>query len=726
MATFIDLYDFSNDDAVGYLPYIPGGGLVVDAAGNLIGTTERGGAGNAGAVFEIPYLGGGAYGTATPLLAFPTQQSGPTHPDGSDPAGTLFIDASGNLIGTAQSGGANGQGVVYEITNTANGYVAAASPLVSFSSNVSGALPFAPYGPDTGLVADSAGNLFGVTTGGGYLDADNFQMGTVYEIKHNADGSYASTPTVIADFTGGDGEMPESSLIVDKNGDLFGTTIEGGTSKTNGVSNNDGVVFEIAHNADGSYSAPVTLADFTGPTGSPTPGEQPRGQLAMDAAGDLFGTTTDGGDSNNDGTVFEIAYSNGSYQPLRTLVAFNSTDGRSPIGGLLVDAAGNLFGATSSGGANGFGTVFEITAASGYSQLITVVNFTGPTGAAPGHFDESTLSVDAAGNLFGVTRTGGANGDGNVFEITDSGFQVACYCSGTLIEVTRGRQRKVENLKIGDKVRTASGALRPIKWIGRRSYAGRFIRGRKDILPVCFKAGSLGDNVPERDLRISPQHAMYFATANQGGMLVEAKDLINGVSIVQDEAAERVDYFHIELDSHDVIVAEGALSETFIDDDSRGMFHNAREYETLYADVGQPASYCAPRLNEGYEIEAVRARLAQRAGLLPSSGTPRLGALRGYVDRIRASSIAGWAQSNDAPEAPVCLDIFIHGKLIGRVLANAYRKDLERAGLGSGRHAFTFTPPGGLDLTPEAVEVRRSADQTSLARSNAGRTSAAA
>ena len=65
-------------------------------------------------------------------------------------------------------------------------------------------------------------------------------------------------------------------------------------------------------------------------------------------------------------------------------------------------------------------------------------------------------------------------------------------------------------MKIGDKVRTASGALRPIKWIGRRSYGGRFVMGRKDILPICIKAGALGDNVPRRDLWISPHHAMYF------------------------------------------------------------------------------------------------------------------------------------------------------------------------------------------------------------------------
>ena len=184
---------------------------------------------------------------------------------------------------------------------------------------------------------------------------------------------------------------------------------------------------------------------------------------------------------------------------------------------------------------------------------------------------------------------------------------------------------------------------------------------------------------------------MYFQGDHLNGVLIEAKDLVNGVSIVQAKAVESIDYVHIELDSHDVIIAEGAPAETFIDDDSRAMFLNAHDYATLFDDESPaPAHYCAPRLDEGYEVEAVRQRLAQRAGLLDAAEAAQLGALRGYIDRIRSTSIAGWAQNADAPEAPVCLDIFANGKPIGRVLANIYREDLKAAGLGSGRHAFNF------------------------------------
>jgi hypothetical protein len=262
---------------------------------------------------------------------------------------------------------------------------------------------------------------------------------------------------------------------------------------------------------------------------------------------------------------------------------------------------------------------------------------------------------------------------------------------------------------------TKSGAAVPVKWIGRRSYSGRFVLGRKDILPVCIKAGALDDDLPKRDLWISPHHAMCFEDKAQGGVLIEARHLVNGVSIVQAERADKVEYIHVELDSHDAIFAEGALSETFLDDDSRGMFHNAHEYDGLYPDdIRQPARYCAPRRDDGYEVEAVRRRLAQRAGLAGAADAPRISELRGTVDHVRQTSIAGWAQNTDHPEAPVCLDIYADSILIGRTLANRYREDLAHAELGSGRHGFEFVPPAGLTFAARSIEVRRALDGARL------------
>jgi O-antigen biosynthesis protein len=286
---------------------------------------------------------------------------------------------------------------------------------------------------------------------------------------------------------------------------------------------------------------------------------------------------------------------------------------------------------------------------------------------------------------------------------------VACFAPGTRLATPHG-EVAVEDLAIGDLVVTMSGALRPIKWIGRRSYNGRFVMGRKDILPIRIKAGALDENVPRRDLWISPHHAMYLE-----GVLIEAKDLVNGASIVQAERIEQVEYFHIELDSHDVLIAEGALSESFIDDDSRGMFHNAQEYRTLYPDAATaPMQYCAPRLEDGYEVEAARQRIALRAGIRSPDDDRRVCTLRGYVDLVSSRCIAGWAQNVDYPEAPDCLDIYDGERLIAQVLANRYREDLERAGLGSGHHSFEFTVPTGLVFALEVVEVRRSLDGASL------------
>jgi hypothetical protein len=265
-----------------------------------------------------------------------------------------------------------------------------------------------------------------------------------------------------------------------------------------------------------------------------------------------------------------------------------------------------------------------------------------------------------------------------------------------------------------------SGAARPIKWIGRRGYLGRFAQGKKDILPICIKASAIDDHVPRRDLWISPHHAMYL-----DGVLIEAIDLVNGVTIVQAEEIEKVEYFHIELESHDVLIAEGSLSESYVDDDNRGLFHNAHEYAARDEEASGPARYCAPRLGEGYQVEAVRRHLALRAGL-PAVAGEGSGELRGYVDEISFSRIAGWAQNVDHPEAPVCLDIYVDGELIGQALANRYRDDLERAGLGSGRHGFEFVPPAGVNVAAAEVEVRRSLDHAQLMPSQDGIRAAAA
>ena len=420
----------------------------------------------------------------------------------------------------------------------------------------------------------------------------------------------------------------------------------------------------------------------------------------------------DGGDPKNgglgDGGLQKWVLSDGQWNLEYTLsaglnlVPDTASSGTSGLIGLTGEVVGNsveLFATNEALTDLGQTYVYEIT-----DQLDA-------TTPAPDESFDAILTASPDENIRGIS-----------FAPTET--TTPCYCRGTLIQTDRG-EVPAERLSIGDRVITKSGEARPIRWIGRRSYGGRFALGRRDILPICIKAGALDHDVPRRDLWISPHHAMYFKDNHLEAVLIEAKDLVNGVSIVQADRVDSVEYFHIELDSHDVIIAEGALSESFIDDDSRGLFHNAHEYKELHAEAAAGLEqYCAPRCEDGYEVEAARRRIALRAGLGTMRDEPRAGALRGQVDRITARCIEGWAQNLHNPEAPVCLDIYAGAQLIGQVLANTYRGDLERAGHGSGRHSFAFTPPPGLVITPDTVHVRRSFDGALLARRGPMRTAA--
>ena len=284
-----------------------------------------------------------------------------------------------------------------------------------------------------------------------------------------------------------------------------------------------------------------------------------------------------------------------------------------------------------------------------------------------------------------------------------------CFCRGTLIATPEGHTN-VERLFVGQLVLTASGQARPIRWIGRRSYSARFVTGRRDLLPICVKAHAFAESMPSRDLFMSPLHAVFVEN-----VLIPINKLANGVSVVQlSSSVGDVEYLHIELETHDVVLAEDLPVETFLEEGNRGIFQNAHEYrEDPASAVNHPRRACARRLEDGHEVNALRLQLKARAGR--KEVTCLDGELRGAVDLVDGWCVRGWAQNAEYPEAPVCLDIMVDGALATQVLANEFRPDLNRLSLGSGRHGFTAKIPGTIapPLTGR-VEVRRSSDGAAL------------
>lgn len=307
------------------------------------------------------------------------------------------------------------------------------------------------------------------------------------------------------------------------------------------------------------------------------------------------------------------------------------------------------------------------------------------------------LSGSYAGDYFALGPDAG--GDLQVSVISDG---TPCYCTGTLILTDRG-EVAVEDLHEGDRVVVRSGPPRAVRWMGRRSYPACFAARNHDVHPVLFRAGSLGGGLPRRDLRVSPLHAMLL-----DGVLVPAVALVNGASVLREAPVVDIGYHHVELDSHDVLLAEGAWSETFVDDGSRGMFHNVNTWrrDNRGAFLAR-SSYCAPRVESGEALETICRRIAAAAA--PSPVT-----FPGHLDAAGHSSISGWTPP--APDgSPSRVRLSSNGVTLAEVRAFQYRADLVCAGHGDGRHGFSFDVPGGLDPSrPHVVRAHRAYDGVEL------------
>ena len=321
--------------------------------------------------------------------------------DGSFPLAGLTMDAGGNLYGTASSGG-NGYGTLYRLKRSGANWVV--QPLYSFSLT-DGSFP------EARVIFGPGGILYGTTTYGGTAN-----QGTVFSLRPPVSACKTAlcpwAETVLYGFSGGtDGASPGyGDVLFDQAGNLYGTTSAGGLLTC--YSGGCGTVYELTPSGGGWTES--VLYSFG--TGGSTDGVFPSNGMIFDSAGNLYSTTFGGGSLGVGGlgTVFQLAPSESGWTE-NILYDFPGSAGN-PSGGLIFDQQGNLYGVTTTGGSGGGGTVFELTLSSGTWSLTTLYSFTGSPECGP----YGTLTMDAAGNLYGTTYCAGANGAGNVFKLTST------------------------------------------------------------------------------------------------------------------------------------------------------------------------------------------------------------------------------------------------------------------------------------------------------------------
>jgi uncharacterized repeat protein (TIGR03803 family) len=360
------LYNFTGGSDGGW----PEGGLTFDGAGNLYGTTYFGGASNAGAVFELSPNGNGGW-NETVLHSFCSE---PNCADGSEPYGSnVIFDSLGNLYGTAENGGANGYGVVFELSPVGTSWTE--TVLYSFANDGDGAYPV------SGLIFDPAGNLYGVTWTGSLSSV-------VFELSPSVGGW--TEKAITSGYSGSD-----DGLTMDAAGNIF--EVEW-----------DWQVVQLSPNGNGGWNETVVY-----------PLQGSAAALVLDQAGNLYGTMW--GYGNNHGKVFKLNPGENGEWTESILHSFNGKLGANPDAGIAFDAAGDIYGTTANGGKYGDGIVFELVAPD-YKEKV-LWNFNGADGEWP---LSGSLILDSAGNLYGITLLGGSSGTGCalgqgcgvVFEVT--------------------------------------------------------------------------------------------------------------------------------------------------------------------------------------------------------------------------------------------------------------------------------------------------------------------
>jgi uncharacterized repeat protein (TIGR03803 family) len=368
----------------------PDAGLISDSKGSLYGTALDGGAHGYGTVYKLTHSASGWKETV--LYNF----DGGTG-DGAFPDYDLAFDAAGNLYGTTSAGGigwntpVRGWGTVFKLTPS--GSVWTERVIHFFATG---------YRPSSGLIIDTAGDMFG-EIGGSATGAG----GSIYRMKNVSTGWKFRT---LFNFDGTDGSYPAGGLILDYAGNLYGMTGSGGAVCC-------GTVFEVKHGANDTWTQSL-LYSFTGGTD----GGFPNAPLVSNGPGRLYGTTMTGGDlscgNGGCGVVFELSLSGGIWKETVRHSFTDSPDGNNSQAGMTFDKAGNLFGTTATGGADGYGSVFELMPrpAGEWKETILYSFTNGNDGAYP-----SNALLRGLGNIYSTASGGGQFGWGAVFELPGAG-----------------------------------------------------------------------------------------------------------------------------------------------------------------------------------------------------------------------------------------------------------------------------------------------------------------
>jgi uncharacterized repeat protein (TIGR03803 family) len=378
------LYSFNAFSGDGYYPL---GSLVADKKGNLYGATYQGGGGSEyGTVYKLSVSGG--VWSETQLHIFTGGTTDGEYPQDAP----LVFDKAGNLYGVTYQGGLYGYGIVFELTPSGKKWTYAVI------HNFSGYPKDGTY-PSSGLSFDAAGNMYGTTYQGG---KHNYGTAFMMTLKK---GKWTEKP--IHSFAGGNGgDYPVGGLIVGANGYFYGATIYGGATY------NDGTVYRLFQ-ARGSWVG-QTVYLFTGGAG----GTNPYSGMAMDKAGNFYGTTYYGGASNL-GTVYKLTLGKNNKYTQSVLYSFKGgvTDGAYPYyAAPILDAKNNIYGTTYQGGSSSNeGTVWELKLANGKYKEVVLHSFV-DSGGDDGYYPRAGLLL-LNKNLFGTTYAGGLQGAGTVFEV---------------------------------------------------------------------------------------------------------------------------------------------------------------------------------------------------------------------------------------------------------------------------------------------------------------------